>query len=206
MPISTHPRCVQAWMMAPCGRWSRRRRSPSAKPPSLACGPSWLTWTMVPSCMLVRAPMRIEVDVAADHRAGPHRDIVAEDRRRRSRWRRGRRRRVRRGWAGVEVGAHGHAGILTPGIARRVSPTRASRQRALARSTLSDMDITADTPLDELATPDAALRRAWQARTPGPRPAPRRPAAPARGVRAPASRRWTRRSAPTSGIAPRTRT
>ena len=32
-----------------------------AKPPSLACGPSWLTWTTLPSWMLVRAPTRMKL-------------------------------------------------------------------------------------------------------------------------------------------------
>jgi hypothetical protein len=50
----------QAWMMA---LWPIVTSSPItvAKPPSFACGPSWLTWITVPSCTLLRAPMRMKL-------------------------------------------------------------------------------------------------------------------------------------------------
>jgi len=59
MPISTASSMVQAWMIA---LWPMVTSLPMrvANPPSLACGPSWLTWTMVPSWRLVRAPMRMK--------------------------------------------------------------------------------------------------------------------------------------------------
>ena len=50
----------QAWTMALCPMVTSAPIT-VAKPPSLACGPSWLTWITVPSWMLVRAPMRTKL-------------------------------------------------------------------------------------------------------------------------------------------------
>ncbi len=57
IPISTASSMVQAWMIA---LWPMVTSLPMrvAKPPSLACGPSWLTWMTAPSWILVRSPMR----------------------------------------------------------------------------------------------------------------------------------------------------
>ena len=60
MPISTASSIRHACTIA---LWPMVTSSPItvAKPPSLACGPSWLTWTTLPSWMLVRAPMRMKL-------------------------------------------------------------------------------------------------------------------------------------------------
>ena len=59
MPISAASSMVQAWITA---LWPMVTSSPMrvANPPSLACGPSWLTCTTLPSWIFVRAPMRMK--------------------------------------------------------------------------------------------------------------------------------------------------
>ena len=58
--MSTASSIVQAWMIA---LWPMVTSLPMrvAKPPSFACGPSWLTWMTLPSCRLVRSPTRMKL-------------------------------------------------------------------------------------------------------------------------------------------------
>ena len=60
MPIRQASSITQACTIAP---WPMVTSDPMtvAKPPGLPYGPSWVTWMMVPSCTLVRAPMRTKL-------------------------------------------------------------------------------------------------------------------------------------------------